>query len=87
MTPSTGETYFGLGRGHLSERVGEVAAAEGATLVNYTDAQDSCGYGCPPYACPKSARHWFAGPSRGEPFDGELARRVLAAIAELEPAK
>lgn len=75
-----GEHMFGVGKGHLSKAVAKIAAREGATLVNYTDAQDNCGYGCKPYTCPRSRRHWFVGPNRGEPFNGALARRVLDAV-------
>ena len=72
------EYMFGLGTGHLPKKAAKIARKHGATLVNYTDAQDRCGHGCRPYTCPASRRHWFTGPSRGEPFDGALARAVAA---------
>lgn len=74
---------FGLGKGHLSERARRAAKRAGATLVNYTGAQCSCGYGCRPYTCPKSARHWFESPNYGSPHDGQLASEVLAAIRQV----
>jgi len=73
------EHMFELGQGHLSRRVERAAKKEGASLINYTDAQCKCGYGCRPYTCSKSARHWFAGPNLGEPHDSAMAKRVLAA--------
>lgn len=74
------EFHFGLGDGHLPQRVAKIAQKHGATLVNYTDAQCKCGYGCRPHSCKASRRHWFAASNRGEPFNSRLAEAVLAEI-------
>lgn len=74
------EYIFGLGVGHLSRRTAKIARAHGATLVNHTDPQCTCGYGCAG-DCRSSKRHWFAANNRGEPFNRNLARTVMAAIA------
>jgi len=74
------EFHFGLGDGHLPKRAAKVAVKHGATLVNHTDAQCKCGYGCRPHSCKSSRRHWFAAPNRGEPFNSRLADAVLAEI-------
>ena len=71
---------FGQGKGHLSKQVEQAAKAEGATLINYTDLQCNCGSRCRPFTCPKSARHWFTIPDRGEPFNTGWARIILAAV-------
>jgi hypothetical protein len=60
------EYMFGTGPGHLPDRVDQAARAEGADLVNYTDAQCLCGYGCWPHKCPASRRHWFTVPDAGD---------------------
>lgn len=74
--------FFGVGRGHLSNRVEKAAHKEGAELVNYTDPGCSCGYGCHD-DCPENRRHWFECENLGEPFNSETARRVLAAVAKV----
>jgi hypothetical protein len=71
--------FFGLGSGHLSAKAAKAAAAAGATLVNHTDPGCRCGYGCRS-DCPANQRHWFAGPNRGQPFDGRLAAHVMEAV-------
>ena len=71
------EYFFGLGPGWLPKRADKIARKHGAYLVNYTDAQCSCGYGCRPYTCKRSRRHWFAGPNLGSPFDQQMANAVL----------
>ncbi len=68
--------FFGLGSGHLGKLAARIAKRHGAVLVNYYDPYCRCGRGCARH-CPATARHWFAGPNRGEPYDSELARRVL----------
>jgi hypothetical protein len=62
------EYLFGSGPGHLPQAAADAAEKAGAILVNYTE----------PYG---EKRHWFAGPSRGSPFDENLRDRVLAAVA------
>lgn len=74
------EYMFGTGPGHLNGRAECIAEKEGATLVNYTDAQCNCGYGCRPYTCKRSRRHWFTAPNRGEPFNGRIAQRVMRTL-------
>lgn len=72
---------FGCGPGHLSERARRAARRLGATLVNYTSAECSCGYRCRPYTCAKSARHWFEARESGfGSSDQQLAAEVLAAV-------
>jgi heterodisulfide reductase subunit B len=78
------EHMFGLGGGHLPKKISKLARQLGATLVNYTDAQCNCGYGCHPYTCKKSDRHWFTIPNLGEPFNGETAKQVLAAVGKTD---
>lgn len=63
----------------MSRRAAAVARKLGATLINYTDPGCACGGGCRD-DCPKLRRHWFEGPNRGAPFDGQLAREVCAAL-------
>jgi hypothetical protein len=65
--------FFGLGKGHLSRRVEKAAERAGGQLVNYTDPQCNCGYGCRPYSCRASARHWFV------VQDKQMAGQVLEA--------
>jgi hypothetical protein len=77
------EHMFGLGKNWLDEEAVERAMGEDAddvTLVNYTDAQCNCGYGCAPYTCTASRRHWFATRNNGEPFNSSTEARVLSAL-------
>lgn len=81
---------FGLGSGWLPKRANTIARKHGATLVNYTDAQCMCGWGCNPHTCKQSRRHWFAGPNLGHPFDQAMAAAVKrdlekAGIGKEEP--
>jgi hypothetical protein len=73
---------FGGGKGHLPERADGIAMEHGASLVNHVDPGCSCGHGCRPGKCPRSRRHWFTGPNRGEPFDRDMARAVEADLVE-----
>ena len=75
------EFIFGVGDGHLSQKVAKIAKKHGAALVNHCDPGCKCGYGCA-YNCPATRRHWFAGPNRGEPFNGRLSDNVLAEVAK-----
>jgi hypothetical protein len=61
------EFQFGLHSGHLVAKAQRIAARHGADHVNYTEPSGR-------------KRGWFAGPNRGSPFDGWLARDVLAEI-------
>lgn len=72
------EYLFLTGSGHLPKRAARIARKYGATLVNYTDPQCTCGRGCAPSECKASRRHWFAGPNRGEPFDSRLSSAVAS---------
>ena len=74
----TGLYQFGSGAGWLPRAAERAAAKHGAELVNHTDPQCSCGYGCAAYQCRASRRHWFTGPNYGEPHDSRLADRVLS---------
>jgi len=60
---------FGTGPGHLPAQASEIAKKYGASLINDTDTQCSCGHGCRPYRCEESRRHWFSAPNEGHPFD------------------
>ena len=71
------EYMFGLGVGHLSRRADKIARRHGAILINYCEPGCKCGYGCNG-ECPACKRHWFTGPNRGEPFNSDMARAVLA---------
>lgn len=77
------EHFFGLGQGWLPKKADKIAQKHGATLVNYTDAQCNCGYGCPPHKCKKSRRHWFACRNRGNPFDQQTAAAVIADLEKV----
>lgn len=69
--------------GWMPKRADKIARKHGATLVNYCDRGCKCGYGCESLGkdCPACKRHWFAGPNRGEPFDSNMGRAVMAEIA------
>lgn len=64
------EYFFGLGPGHLPEEINEldVLKEERCILVNYVEPGT------------RYTRHWFAGPNRGNPFDQQMADRVLEAV-------
>jgi len=61
------EHCFGLYRGHLS--AGLVKRVEAkfphVSVVNFTEPRGD-------------KRGWFSGPNRGDPFDRDMAERVLA---------
>jgi hypothetical protein len=76
------EFMFGAGSGWLPAKADKIAKKHGAYLVNYTDAQCKCGYGCKPHTCKASRRHWFGGPNYGAPFDSQLAHRVEDELVE-----
>jgi hypothetical protein len=61
------EYLFGLHRGHLTAKADKIAREHGANHVNYTEPRGE-------------KRGWYSGPNRGEPFDGDLSRRVLEAV-------
>lgn len=68
------EYFFGYGVGQVSAsraaRVDKIARRHGASFVAPS--------------MPEGPRFWFATPNRGEPFDRDTARTVLAAVqAEL----
>lgn len=64
------EYSFGLHKGHLSEEADKIARKihPQAGHVNYKEPNGE-------------KRGWFFGPNRGHPFDDQLAREVLAAVA------
>lgn len=74
------EHMFGCGPGHLPERANRTAAKHGAALVNHTDPQCNCGYGCRPFTCERSQRHWFTCRNYGSPHNERIAAAVLAAV-------
>lgn len=63
------EYFFGLHRGHLTSKADQIARRHGADHTNYTEPNGE-------------KRGWFSGPNRGEPFDRQLARAVIADIEE-----
>lgn len=75
------EHMFGLGRGWLSAKAAKIARTHGAQLINHTDPQCKCGYGCSPFNCKRSRRHWFVCQNLGAPFDQDKEREVYAALA------
>ena len=74
---------FGLGSGWLPKSVAKIARKHGAELVNHTDVQCTCGYGCSPGECKASRRHWFECDNYGEPHDSRVRLAVLADLGEL----
>lgn len=64
------EFLFAGGEGHLPRAADRIARRHGAVLVNHTEPGGR-------------QLHWFAGPNRGEPFDGRLRDAV---VRELEAA-
>jgi len=72
MTPNQQETtmsehFFGLHTGHMNRKADQIAKKHGAWHVNYTEPRGE-------------KRGWFACPNRGNPFDAQVARAVLADI-------
>jgi hypothetical protein len=69
------EHFFGLGKGEISareeKRVTRIARRFGADFTSVTLPGDG-------------PRYWFSCRNRGEPFDGELARVVLAAVGAVK---
>lgn len=61
---------FGLHSGHLTARANTIAKRHGAWHVNYTEPRGE-------------RRGWFACPNRGAPFDGDIARAVMADIDQV----
>jgi hypothetical protein len=76
------EYLFGIGSGWLPKRADIIARKFGASLYNHSDAECKCGHSCRPHTCKATRRHWFAGPSQGDPYDHQLSQKVMAAIAE-----
>lgn len=65
-----GEYLFGVGRGRVTEaRAEQIDAVASKYECSFTFANI-------PGNGPK---YWFAGPHRGEPFNDEMARNVIAA--------
>lgn len=71
------EYMFGCGDGWLPKRADKIARKHDAYLVNHTEPQCRCGYGCRPYECKASRRHWFATRNFGSPHDQRTANAVL----------
>ena len=72
------EYLFLLGYGHLGKRAEKIAGKHGVDLINYYDPGCRCKNGGCRNHCPATARHWFTGPNRGEPFNSKLAAAVAA---------
>lgn len=77
------EYMFGLGSGHLPKKVARMAEKHDATLVNHVDPDCKCGWGCSPYDCPRSKRHWFSTDNYGEPHNSEVRRAVFSELKEM----
>lgn len=61
------EYYFGLHKGHLTAKADKIAEKHGAWHVNFTEPRGE-------------RRGWFACPNLGAPFDGAVARAVMADV-------
>lgn len=72
---------FGLAPGHLTKRQQRAVERAGAVPVNYTDAQCTCGFGCRPFKCKRSQRHWLEIQNLGDGLNQRRAGEVLAALA------
>lgn len=78
---------FGTRTGILSKRERtrreKAARRHGATfnVIHGNSGHCVCGHGCRLNACPILTT-WFSSPNRGEPFDRELAAKVLAELGE-----
>lgn len=85
------EHHFGLGNGRITEsevrRVSEIATRHGAAFSTATGNHGhcTCGHGCRKGECTEK-RWWFSVPNRGEPFDGDKAREVMAAVGAVRLA-
>jgi hypothetical protein len=77
-----GEYCFGTGPGWLGKKAAAVARKHGAELVNHTDPECSCGWGCAPRRCKRSRRHWFATENRGWMLDQKVSEAVMNELAE-----
>lgn len=71
---------FLSGPGHLSNKAERIARDHGAALINHTDAQCLCGYGCRPYTCEASRRHWFEARNEGDSANLERSKELRAAL-------
>lgn len=71
---------FCAGKGHLPQLARDIALEHGVELVNHTDAGCRCGKGCTK-DCPACARHWFACPDDGNPFNRDTAASVAKDLA------
>lgn len=63
------EHMFGGGTGELTDEairaIDEIAARHDFTVVTYTEPRGE-------------KRYWFAGPNRGNPFDGQAEKAIWA---------
>lgn len=78
--------FVAQGKGHLklTEKQKEIVDSLEAELVNYTDPQCNCGYGCKPHTCEKSKRHWFLLPAwmSQNPKEISKAENILMSLTE-----
>ena len=68
------EYHFGYGHGRLSaaefQRIKHVAKENGVTFTSVNRPKEGWVY-------------WFAGPDAGEPFNDELAKKVMAEVGDV----
>ncbi len=80
---------FGPGKGRLTKIQmslrRSIADTHGATFVVIAGNQGhcTCGRGCQIGTCPEKL-YWYLAPQKGEPFDSQLARRILDEVSKRE---
>ena len=80
------EFMFGCRTGKITKaeiaRMEAVAEKHGCDVGIFTGnaGHCACGHGCRAYQC-KIKKVWFVGRNRGEPFNSQLAKAVLADLA------
>jgi hypothetical protein len=78
------EYMFECGQGKVSKReamrIDKIAKKHGAAFVTNCGPECFCGRNCG--GC--NHRYWFFGPNRGEPFDSQMARDIMAEVGEIK---
>jgi hypothetical protein len=78
------EYLFECGRGQISKRelarVRKIAKKHYVNFVIYCGPECHCGRNCG--GC--NHQYWFVGPNRGQPFDSDLAKAVMAEVGEIK---
>ncbi|MCK9432128.1 MAG: hypothetical protein M0R00_04145 [Candidatus Omnitrophica bacterium] len=64
------EYYFGLHKGHLSEKANKIANKHKASHINYIEPSGE-------------KRGWFACGNLGEPYNSVIAKAVMADIEKI----